>query len=303
MSRDGVVVIPLEFEATRFFTEELAAAKKWRRWGYLDRDGRWVLEPRFTFTTGFADGLAVIQLEENGPYGFIDRAGTAPFNGWFEEAGPFAEGRARIGHDGLQGFIDRDGTLRVEPQFDDAWAFSEGLAAVSTNGAWGFIDHHGVMRIPPTFSEAYPFKSGMAPVAVDGVWGFIHPDGSWAIRPRFSAALSFSEELAAVADESGTWGYVRRDGDWAFPSRWQRADVFNEQRAPVFTNGLWSYIDTTGASIQPRAALGAAQPFGGGLSRVAIARPIAPGSEVQEFVDGYVDRDGNVIWPPNDSGQ
>ena len=63
-------------------------------------------------------------------YGFIDKSGKVVIELQFDDAGYFSEGLARVEKDGKWGFIDKSGKVVIEPQFDDAEDFSEGLAKV-----------------------------------------------------------------------------------------------------------------------------------------------------------------------------
>lgn len=57
----------------------------------------------------------------------------------FEWVGYFADGIARVMHNGQWGFIDKTGEWVIVPQFDQVGFFSEGLVRVLHNGKWGFI--------------------------------------------------------------------------------------------------------------------------------------------------------------------
>ena len=83
------------------------------KYGFIDKTGKFVIEPRFDFADSFSGGLAAIRVgdEATGKYGYID----------------------------LQG------TMVIEPQFAfaDLFSASDGLAAVRTgtgaNSKYGYI--------------------------------------------------------------------------------------------------------------------------------------------------------------------
>lgn len=67
VDRTGRPVIPALFESARDFSEGLAAVAIGGKWGYIDRAGAWVIEPRFPYAESFvASGLAAVDLEESG---------------------------------------------------------------------------------------------------------------------------------------------------------------------------------------------------------------------------------------------
>ena len=63
-------------------------------------------------------------------YGFIDKSGKMVIEPQFDGASDFSEGLAQVEKDGKWGFIDKSGKVVIEPQFDWVSDFSEGLAKV-----------------------------------------------------------------------------------------------------------------------------------------------------------------------------
>jgi hypothetical protein len=43
------------------------------RWGYIDRKGEWVINPRFDRASGFSQGLASVGMGKR--WGYIDKTG------------------------------------------------------------------------------------------------------------------------------------------------------------------------------------------------------------------------------------
>ena len=63
-------------------------------------------------------------------YGFIDKSGKVVIELQFDDAGYFSEGLACVEKDDKYFFIDKSGKVVIEPQFDEVGDFSEGLAKV-----------------------------------------------------------------------------------------------------------------------------------------------------------------------------
>ena len=70
---EAKVVIKPQFDDAKEFTEGLAAVKLDKKWGYIDRTGRYVIKPRFDYACSFAEGLAAVKLDKK--WGYIDRTG------------------------------------------------------------------------------------------------------------------------------------------------------------------------------------------------------------------------------------
>lgn len=99
----------------------------------------------------FGDGLLPVRLDHK--WGFIDKTGKYVINPQFDDATPFADGLARVKLGGKWGFIDKTGKLVIPPQFDLAFPFKDGLAPVTFDGKWGFIDKAGKLVINPQFND------------------------------------------------------------------------------------------------------------------------------------------------------
>jgi len=109
-----------------YFSEGLARFQN----RFVDREGRTVIE-RGGYP--FSEGFALISLQgEDGSlrYGFIDREGNQVIEPRFEFADSFSEGLALVKVEGKYGFIDESGEFVIEPVYSNALSFSEGLAPV-----------------------------------------------------------------------------------------------------------------------------------------------------------------------------
>ncbi|ECL3693363.1 WG repeat-containing protein, partial [Campylobacter coli] len=57
----------------------------------------------------------------NRKWGFIDKSGKFIVKPKFDEAWDFSEGLAAVGLNGKWGFIDKNGEFAIEPIFDDIY--------------------------------------------------------------------------------------------------------------------------------------------------------------------------------------
>lgn len=78
-------------------------------------------------------------LTAGSKFGFIDKTGRVVINPKYESASPFSEGLASVRLGGKDGYIDKTGRMVIAPQFDQADSFSEGIARVAVHGKFGFI--------------------------------------------------------------------------------------------------------------------------------------------------------------------
>lgn len=159
IGRDGAFVIEPRFEAVRSFSEGLAPAKLGGRWGYVDVRGDFVIEPAFDDAKPFVCGHGAVQRARKTSY--VTRNGVAP---WSQLRAP-REGLAAV-EDGARrwGFVDAAGEVRIEPRFANVKDFSEGLAGANEGGKWGFTDRDGAIVVPPRYDLVDDFREGYATV-------------------------------------------------------------------------------------------------------------------------------------------
>ena len=213
----------------------------WGRYGYVNRMGKFVLEPQYESALPFTDFLAAVQKE--GKWGFINGEGKFVIEPRFEKAFLFSDGAAAVQENGKWGFVNRAGKFLVEPKYESAGIFRQGLAAVRWEGKWGFIAKDGEMVVPPKYDQVYFFAEDRAGAQVDGKWGYIDRTGKFAVPPKYEEVLPFSQGLAAV-----NLGGKREDNE--------------------LTGGVWHFVDPEGKTIIDQAMISAALPQKGAPSRV-----------------------------------
>lgn len=152
--------LPMDIGGAMEFSEGLAAASKQldpvpsddplkgMKYGYVDKGGKWVIEPQFDEARSFHEGVALVNLG-----GANERIKESKEQAWEFKGGKW-------------GLIDKSGKWIVKPKFDDASynGFHEGLCAVKSGMKWGYIDITGRWAIKPRFAYAQDFSDGMAHV-------------------------------------------------------------------------------------------------------------------------------------------
>lgn len=205
-------------------------------WGYINREGRYEINPQFQLALPF-DSSELALVISNDLFGYINLEGRYEINPQFDLAFPFWESDlALVRNDRKYGFINRSGLYEITPQFDDATPFdASNLSLVLINGKYGFIDRSGRFVINPQFDSAVPFStSELTPVEVDGKVGYINKQGQYVINPQFEAGLPFSANgLAAVVFQDKV-GYINLEGRF----------VIN----PIYSNGT-SFFAEEGVAI------------------------------------------------------
>jgi hypothetical protein len=179
-------------------------------WCYIDTQGKFVVEPQFSYAQPFSEGLAAVR-DASGRYGYIDHTGKYVITPQFDEAFAFSEGFAGVGVSNLFGYIDKRGAFIIKPQYRSAAAhgFAEGLVWIEVDGKWGCVNEKGETVIGFKLTGPGYFSEGLAPAVAltnsrdlpaefPGYMGYIDQTGAFVIAPQFSLAWNFSAGLARV---------------------------------------------------------------------------------------------------------
>lgn len=124
-----VIQLPKGCDFHEPFSHGRAAVRTAHGWGYIDRKGSFVIQPRFQSVTNFSEGLAAVKIGDK--WGYIDIAGNMTVQPRFEEALPFHEGMAQVGLDGQWGYIKSDGRIAIGARFAGTGKFVKGMARVA----------------------------------------------------------------------------------------------------------------------------------------------------------------------------
>jgi hypothetical protein len=196
IDKAGAEVIPPKLHGAERFSEGLAAVRLINLWGYIALSGVFKITPRFDGTGPgkrwpdiragrFVDGLAPVW---SGPdrYAFIDTSGRYAFEGEFDDANSFCEGRAVVRRNKRYGFIDKEGRIAIACKFNLARDFSEGLARVIEQESRvgfsppkGFVNLEGQMVIEPKFYSAHSFRAGLCLVETEDSIGYVNKLGEF----------------------------------------------------------------------------------------------------------------------------
>lgn len=211
MKESGQVVIAGNVDEISWFgfSEGRAPAATGGKWGYLDANGKWVIEPQFESAGPFTDGFAVVLV--GGRRGLIDQNGKFVVNPQYYQILVPAEGYAGF-EDGIKwGFIDMKGRVVIAPSFIGSpntrgtWErpvgpFSQGLAAVKTDSGWGYINATGKLVVEPQFDSADEFQDGLAHVTALGKEAYITTAGAFVVDPF--PGTTVKAQRARLAEES-----------------------------------------------------------------------------------------------------
>lgn len=230
---------------------KLIPVKTGDKWGYVNKSGKYIINPQFAEASTIKNGLALVQTMD-GEYGFINEKGKFVINPQFDDAEQFHDGLALVETDGNSGFINKKGKYVIGPlECEDALSFSEGLTFVSPydSGPVCYDTKGNVKFELSEVAKVYSFNEGMARIVdVEGNYGFIDKNGTVIVNPQFKDAEDFSEGLAAVED-NGNWGYIDKKGNYVINPQFDNAVVFSEGLAAFKSGKTYGFVNKKGEIV------------------------------------------------------
>jgi len=105
------LIIPFQFDGASEFSEELALvfnkSKSTDKYGFIDKNGEFIIEPKFEYVESFSNGFALVRL--NNKFGYIDKSGKYLMEPQFQSADSFKDNKAKVIFNKKQYFINTKG--------------------------------------------------------------------------------------------------------------------------------------------------------------------------------------------------
>lgn len=149
----GDVQISPRFDEARAFAGGAAAVMVDGKWGMIQHDGQFLLQPKYAFIDSISDGIAVAKRVSDGLCEFIAKDGSLKIPGAFRRASPFGDGTSAVQTAEGWGIIGEDGRYVVLPGVVKCRAMQpllKGLALVhiagstSSTAKMAYVDNEGM---------------------------------------------------------------------------------------------------------------------------------------------------------------
>lgn len=236
------------------FSNGLIPVKYGDKWGYINYEGKYEINPQFDTARYFINGIALVRNGKE--YGYINTDGKYIINPQYKYALDFSEDLACVVAENKSiKYINEKGKVVINlKEAEFAGSFHNGLARVRIENKWGFIDKKGNISITPKYIFVKDFSEGLAPFMIykddfTRFWGCINKDGDTIIKPDYWYIDNFINELAVVADTNSKYGYLNHDGKYEINPQFDNAQAFIRENTPVELNKKWGIINKQGKLI------------------------------------------------------
>lgn len=213
LSNDSVLAPPI-YDDIQVFSEKLCAVAirsaltNKLKYGFIDKNFEWVIQPLFDEVEDFKNGLAVVGIgncPDGSPcyYGIINPLGDTILPIIYTDVHDFRCNVALVElPTATIGYVNNAGHFVIEPTYTKARNFSENFAAVYRDTAWFFIDTTGNSTFQYHFLACTDFKNGMASFTNDGnTWGLLNKQGIIVKEPISKDPIIFNDSVTTIKVE------------------------------------------------------------------------------------------------------
>jgi hypothetical protein len=231
---------------------KLIPVKSGDKYGFIDLEGKFVINPMFRQASIFRNGLALVQTSERDhKWGFIAEDGSYKIQPKYDTATTFNEDLAWVTIYGQSPMaINTNGEIKITlPNAEQVKIFTEGLAAYSLlvdgRDKWGFIDKDNIIKIEPQYLGVSSFHGGRCVVVNDEKkCGYIDIAGKLIINCQFDGAWDYSNGMAIV-NFGGKYGVIDENGKYLINPQYSEIRT-DKDMFLVKQDEKWGWVDTKG---------------------------------------------------------
>jgi hypothetical protein len=187
INKEGQIVIDYTFDKVLSFINGFATVEINGFWGLINKAGNFFIDPISEETLYFINDSTLLRIKLNDKYGFIDKKGQIVIQPKYKYASDFSDGLAAVSDTNVYAFINSKGDIVLNNNYKFSWGFEEGLAAVElANGNYIHINKFGENVFNKEWDNAYNFQDGFAVVVNKEKYGVINREGEIVIQPIHS---------------------------------------------------------------------------------------------------------------------
>lgn len=182
-------------------------------WGFVDKQGKVVLEPIYKNVKSFSEGVAPVKLPGK-LWGYIDKTGKYIIEPQYYLAKIFRNGVAVVYENkDVTTIINKENKVILSSRYTDLHVDGD-LYMFERDNKFGWMSKQEKEVIPAIYEEIHPFGANdLALVRKDNLFGYINKKGEVIIEPQYAEAYMFLDDVAAVTNDGFT-GFISKKGNY-----------------------------------------------------------------------------------------
>lgn len=196
--------------------------------GLLGKKG-WIVQPTDSLEWINDGAQGYFAAKKNGAFGYVDKDGNWLIKPSYEGAGTFSENLASIKSGLYSGLINASGQILLNPEWDEIKAFQNGWGVGKKDNKLFLINTVGEIKNQEGYSKICRTESGQFLVESNEKVGLLGTDGDVILNPEYDFLKhERSNWVLAIKDKKS--GLIQEDGEVILPFDYEEIIVDNQNR-------------------------------------------------------------------------
>jgi WG containing repeat len=187
------------------YSSGLAAVCKNGKYGFMDKNGKVVIDFIFDAVSSFSEDVAAVAITIDSvlSWKYIDKSGNPVSAKTYADALPFHQGRAAVHLGDTWNWINKSGEVMINADFDECRSFYNGFAAFRKGENWGILSISGKEVLEPSYPMIGNCSEGRFVFTLGpGASGYLDTTGKIVVQPAYKAVSDFKNGIAYVVSGS-----------------------------------------------------------------------------------------------------
>lgn len=244
----GKLVIKCEYDFIGLFENDLALVRIGDSINYIGTTGKLISETNFYDGEDFSEGLAAVQFEEDGKWGYLNTRGEIQIVPAYDYVQAFKEAVASVELGDLELQIDVFGKVLDTVELVSGKRKFPIIGYANTR-TLGRLNSRGDTIMDMKYrSFGYP-QGDLMWFFTGEKYGLADTSGTIRVEPTYEKLWYFADNDLALAKANNKYGYIDRKGTVKIPFKYQDTKGFKYRLAAVKVGGKWGFINDFGKLI------------------------------------------------------
>ena len=241
INKEGKIIVEPIYDFVGHFINNRALVLERNKVNFINLGGNKISSRSFEDGDDFSNGLAAIQFEKDGKWGYIDTTGKLSIDTIFDYGSEFNNGIAEVEKGELTLQIDLAGNI-TDTIIEYHKPKSYKLIGSSKSGTLGRLSEKGDTIMQPKYISFGYEQDGIIWYNQDGSYGLADIQGNILIEAKYQYLSYFSDNGLALAKVNDKYGYIDKQGNTVVEFKFDEAKGFKYDLAAVKLDGKWGFI-------------------------------------------------------------
>lgn len=246
ITRDDKILVSPKYDEVKLFENGIAIVRLGERWGAIQESGKVVTRIKYKEIGNTFENYLSVKLGEF--WSLLDTRKGIVLKGEFEDLQIYGREKRVVTktEDSFQIF-NLDTKERLKDKIDFLDRFENGIAITgktydSSELRFGLMDTSGKLILPPKYEKLAFLGDGIYSYKENNFYGIIDSSGKRIIRPTYSEIEYFDNNKFLVKNENKV-GLIDKVGKILLPLNYNRIDAPINKKIRVVSNDSCMYLD------------------------------------------------------------